>query len=125
MPVGANSAVIFQYSDGTNASISRSRSTTRRRATDCTRPALERRATFLLEQIAERIADDAVENAPRFLSVDAVHVDLARMGDGVLHRRAVISLKVMRKTRGSSSRPKASSMCQAMASPSRSGSVAR
>ncbi len=51
VPVGASKARIFQYSVGTNASISRSRSTTRRRATDCTRPALERRATFLLSRL--------------------------------------------------------------------------
>ncbi len=51
VPVGASRAVIFQYSVGLNASISRSRSTTRRSATDCTRPALERGATFLLSRL--------------------------------------------------------------------------
>ena len=38
--------VSCQYSSGMNSRISRSRSTTRRTATDCTRPALNPRATF-------------------------------------------------------------------------------
>ena len=38
-PSSCSSAVIVQYSSGLNAWISRSRSTTRRRATDCTLPA--------------------------------------------------------------------------------------
>ena len=37
---------ISQYSSGMNARISRSRSTTKRTATLCTRPALRPRATF-------------------------------------------------------------------------------
>ncbi|MFO0873211.1 MAG: hypothetical protein U0575_04480 [Phycisphaerales bacterium] len=43
---GARQAVTRHCSSGTNAAISRSRSTTRRTATDCTRPALRPRATF-------------------------------------------------------------------------------
>ncbi len=39
-------APIFQYSSGRNASISRSRSTISRTATDCTRPAERPVATF-------------------------------------------------------------------------------
>ena len=42
----ARSASRLQYSSGLNASISRSRSTTRRTATDCTRPAERPRRTF-------------------------------------------------------------------------------
>src|SRR5262249_43098533 len=41
---------------------------------------------LLAEQVAQRITDDAIEHAPGFLSADAVHVDLARLGDCVLHR---------------------------------------
>ncbi|AGP38520.1 hypothetical protein SCE1572_31030 [Sorangium cellulosum So0157-2] len=37
---------MFQYSSGTNASTSRSRSTMRRSATDCTRPADRPNASF-------------------------------------------------------------------------------
>ena len=43
---GVSSAVSFQYSSVVNASISRSRSTISRTATDCTRPALKPRVTF-------------------------------------------------------------------------------
>ncbi len=46
-PCLASRAVIFQYSSVLNASISRSRSTISLTATDCTRPALSRPATFL------------------------------------------------------------------------------
>ncbi len=42
----ASSAVMLQYSRGTNASISRSRSTISRTATDCTRPAERPPRTF-------------------------------------------------------------------------------
>ena len=66
---------IVQYSSGMNASISRSRSTMSRTATDCTRPALRCWASLLAEQRAELVADDAVEKAARFLGGDAVHVD--------------------------------------------------
>ena len=43
---GLNSAAMVQYSSGTKSSISRSRSTISRRATDCTRPAESRPRTF-------------------------------------------------------------------------------
>ena len=43
---------------------------------------------LLAEQTAQRVADHAVQDAPRLLGVDAVHVDLAGVRQGVLHRRA-------------------------------------
>ncbi len=46
--VGERTAMISQYSSGTNASRSRSRSTISRSATLCTRPALRPRTIFLL-----------------------------------------------------------------------------
>ena len=88
MPCGASRAVIFQYSSGLNASISRSRSTISRTATDCTRPALRAARHLLAEQVAERVADDAVEDAAGFLGLDPVHVDLARVGERLLHGRS-------------------------------------
>src|SRR5262249_4580878 len=37
------------------------------------------------EQVAQRIADDAVEDAARFLGPDELHVDFAGVGQRVLH----------------------------------------
>ena len=74
----ARSASIVQYSRAVNARISRSRSTTSRTATDWTRPADRPPLDLLAEERAQRVADEAVDDAARLLRVDEVHVDLAR-----------------------------------------------
>src|SRR3954462_401303 len=77
----ARSASIDQYSTGTKAAISASRSTTRRTATHCTPPAGRaprpgRRAAggepppdLLPEDGRDLVADEPVEDAPRLLCV--------------------------------------------------------
>ena len=74
-------ASIVQYSRAVKAWISRSRSTTRRTATDWTRPADRPERTLRHMQRAERVADQAVHDAPRLLRVHEVHVDVARMAE--------------------------------------------
>ena len=83
----ARMAWIVQYSRAVKPRISRSRSTTSRTATDCTRPADRPRWTFLRQQRAQRVADQAVDDAARLLRVDEVHVDLARVRERLADRR--------------------------------------
>ena len=82
----SNCAVSDQYSTGSKARISRSRSQTRRTATDCTRPALKPRRTFFHSSGLILIADQAVQHAARHLRVEFVAVELLRIGDRFLHR---------------------------------------
>ena len=42
---------------------------------------------LLAEERAQRVADEAVDDAARLLGVDEVHVDLARIGEGLADRR--------------------------------------
>src|SRR5262249_46476031 len=95
-----------QYSVGTKAWISRSRSVMSRTATDCTRPADRPRrllgeerprhrrpaarrqapADLLPEKRRELVADEAIEHSPRLLRVHLLAVDLAGMLEGRLDR---------------------------------------
>ena len=120
-------ASTVQYSSGTNAWISRSRSTMMRTATDCTRPADSPRRTFSQSSGADLVADQPVEDAARLLRVDAVAVESRA---GARSPRCTARLRdLVERARGGRSRfgalraPRA--MCQAIASPSRSGSGAR
>ena len=81
------SASIVQYSRAVNASISRSRSTTSRTATDWTRPADRPPRTLRDEQRAQRVADEPVDDPAGLLGVDEVRVDLARMSERLADRR--------------------------------------
>ena len=74
----------FQYSSGTNASISRSRSTISRSATDCTRPGAQAERELGPDQRRDVVADDAVEHAARALRVVKVLVEVARVVEPVL-----------------------------------------
>ena len=105
-------AAIDQSSTGTNASISASRSTISRTATDYLRPALRLRFT-LPEKRAQVVADKPVHHTARLLRVHAVPSSVRGL-QRLAHRLRVISLNSMRS--GFSSR-KASSRCQAIASP--------
>ena len=82
----SNSAVSDQYSTGSKARISRSRSQTKRTATDCTRPALRPRRTLFHSSGLILIADQTVEHPARHLRVEFVAVELLRIGDRFLHR---------------------------------------
>ena len=122
---GPSWASSVQYSWGTKALISSSRSTTRRMATDCTRPADRPRRIFFHSSGAELIAHDAVQNAAGLLGVHQILID----GPGVVHALGdhlvgdlVEGDPAWPCRRGRSS---SSFRCQEMASPSRSGSVAR
>ncbi len=84
----------------------------------------EAAADLLPQKRAQLIAHDAVEYAARLLRVDQVLVDGARLLDALGDDLFVISLKVTRLA-FSSSRFKSAFKCHEMASPSRSGSVAR
>ena len=70
-----------------NASISRSRSTTRRVATDWTRPGAQPAGHLLPEQRRDLVADDTVEDPPGLLGVDAVGLDRTRVAERVLDLR--------------------------------------
>ena len=119
-----NSASRLQYSSGINALISSSLSPMIRRATDCTRPALSPRFTFAHNSgliryptIRSRILLACCAST-RFISIS-----LACLSDAFT-AVFVISLKVILRIFFSSSF-NALARCQDMASPSRSGSVAR
>ena len=62
--------------------MSRSRSTIRRSATDCTRPADLRAGKLAPQDRRQREPDQIIERAPRPVGVDQVHIELAR----ILHR---------------------------------------
>ena len=80
---------------------------------------------LLAEQRAERVADEAVDDPARLLGVDEVHVDLARVREGLLDRRLGDLVEGHPAASWSSATCAASATCQAIASPSRSRSVAR
>jgi hypothetical protein len=86
-------------------------------------PGREPRRDLLPEHRRHLVAEEPVEDAPRLLRLDELLVDGARVRERLLDRGRVISWKTMRwtGTRGLST----SSRCQAIASPSRSSSVAR
>src|SRR4026209_1123679 len=75
-----------QYSTGTKAAISRSRSVMRRTATDCTRPAESPRRIFSHRRGESLLAAEPSEHPARLLGVDLVGVDLARVQERGLHR---------------------------------------
>ena len=77
VPSFSSAASIVQYSTGLNARISRSRSTIRRSATVCTRPAEMSLLHGLPQHRAGLVADQAIEHAARLLRVDLALVDLA------------------------------------------------
>ncbi len=83
--VPAGLASIVQYSSLTKALISRSRSTIRRRATVCTRPAEMPRRTLSHKQRRNLVADQAIEHAAGLLRVHQVAIDVARMEECLLH----------------------------------------
>ena len=78
----------------------------------------------LPQQRADLVAHQPVEDAPRLLGIDQAHVDVAAVANASAMAFRVISWKTTRCAR-SGGMPTASSRCQAIASPSRSGSVAR
>ena len=80
-----SSASMLQYSTGTKASISRSRSTTSRTATLCTRPA-ERWFLLILRRSSglRRVAHQPVQDAAGLLGVHQAGVDLAGVGKGLV-----------------------------------------
>jgi len=120
----ASSASRVQYSRAVNARISRSRSTTIRTATDWTRPAERPLRTFLLisglsvyptrRSTMRRVCWAST----RWLSISRGFENASRMAP------SVISLKVTRLVFDAGMWA-ASATCQAIASPSRSRSVAR
>ena len=97
-----------------------------RTATDCTRPADRPRRTFFHENRADLVADEAIEDAARLLRLVEVAVELLRVADGLLHRALgdLVEQHAVDVALGARCRW-FSAMCQAMASPSRSGSGAR
>ena len=117
-------ASISQNSSGTKALISRSRSTTRRTATDCTRPADRPRAIFF-HNSGETIYP-TTRSIKRRACWALTRSIFSSPGFSNAWRIAflVISLNTTRLYRCSSP-PITSRRCHAMASPSRSRSVAR
>ena len=125
-PCGSSSTSSVQYSWGWNARISSSRSTTSRVATDCTRPADRPRRIFFHSSGRKLIAHDPVQNPPRLLGVHQITGrypgDAGWTGVDHLLRDLVKGHALQPSSSGSCS---SSFKCQEMASPSRSGSVAR
>ena len=109
--------------------ISASRSQIRRSATDCTRPAERARFGQLAPQHRrEAEADEIVERAARLVGVDQMLVEAAAVAHGLEHgglgdlvEHHALDVDALERARSFSS----SSRCQEIASPSRSGSVAR
>ena len=94
-----NVPTMSQYSAATNAIRSRSRSTTSRVATDCTRPGREALHHLPPEHRRDLVAVEPVEDPPRLLRVDEAVVDLARLARArARSRRFVISWKTIRRT---------------------------
>ena len=107
-----------------NASISRSRSTISRTATRLHPSGRQTLGHFPPQQGADFIPHDPVQNPPRLLGVYAVDIDCMRMEKCLLNLRLgdrVEDDPIRLRIRFSS----ASLRCQAIASPSRSKSVAR
>ena len=118
------SAKTSQYSSGSKARISRSRSTTSRTATDCTRPADNPRATFA--QSSGETSKPTTRSRNRRACCAFTRFSSISLGWAKASRIAllVISLNTTRRKRAGSP-PISSLRCQAIASPSRSRSVAR
>ena len=123
-PSRARSTNASQNSSGVKARISRSRSTMSRTATDCTRPADNPRATF------DHNKGDSSKPTTRSRKRRAcwAFTRASSMPPGLRNASwiasCVISLNTTRRNR-SGSPPITCCRCQAMASPSRSKSVAR
>ena len=66
--------------------ISRSRSTIRRSATVCTRPADKPATNLVPQQRRNLVSDQAVQNPARLLRVDQVVIDIAGVFECFLHR---------------------------------------
>ena len=75
---------MFQYSSGTNASISRSRSTMRRERDRLHAPRRQAERELRPDERRDVVADDAIEHAASALRVVEVLVERARMIDAVL-----------------------------------------
>ena len=84
----------------------------------------EAAADLVPQERADLVAHQPVEHAARLLRVDHLHVDLARMLERLQHAFFVISLNISRRMFVWLRPPSSSAMCQPIASPSRSGSVA-
>ena len=80
-----NPASTVQYSRARNTSISASRSHTRRRATDCTRPALRLPGSLRHSTGGKREAHQIIQRAAGQVRLDQRLIQLARMRHGVLH----------------------------------------
>ena len=137
-----SAASMDQYSTGTNASISLSRSATRRSATDCTRPAereLVVSRSSAVRMLRLRFSSCPTSGLSRGLSLKPTSLSSIRRAccaltssmsmsrswaNASLMASSVIEWKTTRRT-GLLRQPAASITCQAIASPSRSGSVAR
>jgi hypothetical protein len=76
------------------------------------------------EERADLVTDDAVEDSAGLLGVDAIHVDREGVGEGLLDLGLGDCVEDDAEALASGM-PRASLRCQAMASPSRSKSVAR
>ena len=121
LPSLARRASMVHDSTGTNASISVSRSTTRRTATDCTRPA-ESPARTLRHSSGESRYPTRRSITRRASWADTSERSIFR---GCASAASTASLVISWKTmRSGLLRPSASARCQAIASPSRSGSAA-
>ncbi len=121
------SAEMFQYSSVTKRSISASRSQTRRSATDCNAARGACARQLAPEHGGKIEADEVVESAACEICVDQRGIDVA--GSAIASSTAflVIALKrpLDRFVADDLLLPGRSSTCQEIASPSRSGSVAR
>ena len=127
-PDFSSSASRVQYSTGLKASISASRSTIRRSAGVCTRPA-DSPGRIFFHNSGERLKPTRWSSARRACWALTRSPETSRgCSRASCTARLVISWNTMRCTGRPSSRPRsrsASQTCQLMASPSRSGSVAR
>ena len=121
----SSAAAMVQYSVAVNARISRSRSTSSRSATVCTRPAESPFLTVFQSTGTRLVADEPVEHAASLLRVHLLLVDVAGVRDRArMTASFVISWKSTRRIGGAALPLIWLCTCHAMASPSRSGSVA-
>ena len=87
-PSATNVPAASQYPADRNAIRARSRSTTRRVATDCTRPADSPDSTFFHRTGRDLEAEQSVHQAASLLRVDEVLVEVAGVGRGLVDRVA-------------------------------------
>ncbi len=66
----------------------RSRSTMRRTAGDCTRPAERFRRNLAPAHLRHRVAEEAIDDPTALLCIDEAVVDVTAVGDGLLDGRA-------------------------------------